>query len=163
EADHLTFSRVDELRSGGRELVPTQNAVEQLREIKDEDELAAVRRAAELTNEMFSGLAELAFVGETERSLAGWIQARFLELGAEAVGFAHVAAGANGALPHGKPGARLITAGTTVVVDAGSVVAGYSSDCTRTFLTGVLPDEIERAYDVCLRAQLAGLEATRAG
>src|SRR5262249_24861202 len=96
EADHLTFSRVDELRSGGRDGVPTQNAVEQLREIKDEDELAAVRRAGELTNEMFSGLAELAFVGETERSLAGWIQARFLELGAESVGFAHVAAGANG-------------------------------------------------------------------
>jgi Xaa-Pro aminopeptidase len=49
------------------------------------------------------------------------------------------------------------------VVDAAAKIDGYNSDCTRTFATGELPDELARSYDVCLEAQLAGLEATRAG
>jgi len=43
------------------------------------------------------------------------------------------------------------------------MVDGYCSDCTRTFATGSLPDELQRAYEVCLDAQLAGLEAVRPG
>ena len=43
------------------------------------------------------------------------------------------------------------------------MVDGYCSDCTRTFATGQLPDELTRAYEVCLEAQLAGLEAVRPG
>jgi Xaa-Pro aminopeptidase len=53
--------------------------------------------------------------------------------------------------------------GETVIVDAGCVVDGYCSDCTRTFATGPLPDELKRAYEVCLDAQLAGLAAVRPG
>jgi Xaa-Pro aminopeptidase len=53
--------------------------------------------------------------------------------------------------------------GETVIVDAGCVVDGYCSDCTRTFASGSLPDELQRAYDVCLDAQLAGLDAVRPG
>jgi Xaa-Pro aminopeptidase len=74
-----------------------------------------------------------------------------------------VAAGPTGATPHGKPGDRTIEAGETVVVDAGAMLDGYCSDCTRTFATGELPEELDRAYRVCLEAQLAGLAAVRAG
>ena len=74
-----------------------------------------------------------------------------------------VAAGPNGAIPHADPGDRAIEPNTTVVIDAGAAVDGYCSDCTRTFATGALPDELQRAYDVCLEGQLAGLEASRAG
>jgi Xaa-Pro aminopeptidase len=74
-----------------------------------------------------------------------------------------VAAGPTGAAAHAKPGDRAVEAGETVVVDAGAVFEGYCSDCTRTFVTGELPDELARAYDVCLEAQLAGLAAVRAG
>jgi Xaa-Pro aminopeptidase len=48
-------------------------------------------------------------------------------------------------------------------VDAGAQRDGYCSDCTRTFATGELPEELERAYRVCLEAQLAGLDAVRPG
>jgi Xaa-Pro aminopeptidase len=50
-----------------------------------------------------------------------------------------------------------------VVVDAAATVDEYNSDCTRTFATGALPGELARSYDVCHEAQLAGLEATKAG
>ena len=58
---------------------------------------------------------------------------------------------------------RRIGAGEAVIVDAGCVVGGYPSDCTRTFATGELADDLAHAYDVCLRGQLAGLEAMRPG
>ena len=50
-----------------------------------------------------------------------------------------------------------------MTIDAGCRVGGYASDCTRTFATGELPDELARAYEVCLAAELAGLEAIGPG
>ena len=85
------------------------------------------------------------------------------ENGAHAVAFAHVGGGPNGALPHGEPSDRVIEPNELVVVDAGAVLDGYHSDCTRTFATGDLPDDLAHAYELCLRGQLAGLEAMRAG
>jgi Xaa-Pro aminopeptidase len=86
------------------------------------------------------------------------------EEGAEALSFpVIVAAGPNAANPHTTPGVRTIGAGETVVVDAGAVVGGYCSDCTRTLATGELPDDLRAAYSVCLEAQLAGLGAVRPG
>jgi Xaa-Pro aminopeptidase len=54
-------------------------------------------------------------------------------------------------------------AGETVVIDAGAMVDGYNADCTRTFATGPLPDELKSAYEATLEGQLAGLEAVRTG
>src|SRR5581483_878160 len=131
---------------------------------KEPGELDAIRRAATITNEAFARLAEQPFVGREERELAWWVESTMRDLGAEDVAFPPiVAAGPNGALPHASPGERRIEAGQTVVVDAAAKVDGYHSDCTRTFATGPLPEELARSYDVCLEAQLAGLEATRPG
>jgi Xaa-Pro aminopeptidase len=164
EADDLSYSGYETLAGGGLELVPRRNLVEELRAVKDEDELRAVRRAAEITSEAYAGLAGEPFVGRTERELAWRMEVLFRELGADRIAFPLiVAAGANGARPHTHPGDRAIEAGETVVVDAGCTVDGYSSDCTRTFATGPLPDELARAYDVCLEAQEAAVGAVRAG
>lgn len=163
EADSLRYSAYETLAEAGLELVPRRGVVEELRAVKDEEELGRIRRAAEITDRMFERLVDEKFVGETEQDVSWRINELFHELGAENVAFAHVAAGANGATPHGHPGDREIEAGTTVVVDVGCVVSGYLSDCTRTFATGPLDGRLKDAYRVCLEAQLAGLEATRAG
>jgi Xaa-Pro aminopeptidase len=57
----------------------------------------------------------------------------------------------------------VVEEGQSIVVDAGAVLDGYCSDCTRTFAAGRLDDDLQDAYDLCLRAQLAGLEAVRPG
>jgi Xaa-Pro aminopeptidase len=74
-----------------------------------------------------------------------------------------VGAGAVGANPHGRPEGVVLAPGTLVVVDWGCVVDGYCSDCTRTFSTGDLPDELERIYEVCLAAQQRAVGGIRAG
>jgi Xaa-Pro aminopeptidase len=164
EADHVSYARWETLGNGGLELVPRRGLVEELRAVKDEAELEAVRNAAALTSEAYARFADERFVGRTERDLAWRLEELFHELGAEAPAFETiVAAGPNGARPHARPGDREIGAGETVVIDAGAKLDGYCADCTRTFATGPLPERLSEAYAVCLEAQLAGLQAVRAG
>jgi Xaa-Pro aminopeptidase len=164
EADDLTYGNWETLSAGGLGLVPRRGLVEALRAVKDETELEAVRQAAALTSEAYARFAEETFVGRTERDLAWRLDELFHELGAEAPAFETiVAAGPNSARPHSRPGDRKVEAGETVVVDSGAKLDGYCSDCTRTFATGALPERLREAYAVCLEAQLAGLEAVRAG
>ena len=164
ESTNLTYRDYEQLRDGGLELVPRMGLVEGLRAVKGEDELEKIRRSAAITNQAYERIAEERFVGRTERELAWRMFEFFHELGAEEEAFdTIVAAGANGAWPHADSGERVIEQGTTVVVDAGAVLDGYCSDCTRTFATGELSDELQRAYDVCREAQLKGLEAARPG
>jgi Xaa-Pro aminopeptidase len=164
EAEYLTYGRWETLSGGGVELVPRRGLVEELRAVKDDAELEAVRRAAALTSEAYARFVEERFVGRTERELAWRLDELFHELGAEAPAFETiVASGSNSARPHARPSDRKVGAGETIVVDAGVRLDGYCSDCTRTFSTGSLPEQLQEAYAVCLEAQLAGLDAVRVG
>ena len=164
EATSLTYERHARLYAGGIELVPTYGLVEELRAVKDDAELDAIRRAAAITSEAFAAFAEERLIGRTERELAWRMEQLQREIGGEAMSFpVVVASGPNAANPHTKPGEREVEAGETMIVDTGCLVDGYASDCTRTFATGTLPVELRRAYEVCLDAQLAGLEAVRPG
>jgi Xaa-Pro aminopeptidase len=164
EAEHLSYAGYETLTAGGVELVPTRGLVEALRRVKEPGEIDAIRRAAALSDRVYEALAAERFSGRTERALAWWVERAFHELGAEGVAFPTiVAAGENGALPHALPGERRIEAGTLVTVDAGCVVDGYCSDCTRTFAVGVPAPALDELYELCLRAQRDGLAAVRAG
>jgi Xaa-Pro aminopeptidase len=135
-----------------------------VRAVKDADELDAVRRSAALLNDVFDRLSRERFTGRTEAEVAWWVERTIRERGAEAISFPPiVGSGPNAALPHHHPDGRVIGPSETVVVDAGAVVDGYCSDCTRTFATGPLSPGLQRAYDVCLDAQLRSLEAVKAG
>jgi Xaa-Pro aminopeptidase len=164
EADHVTYAAWETLRAGRAELVPRRGLVEVLRAVKDESELATIREAAAITTRAYERLAEEPFVGRTERELAWQMELVLREEGAEEMAFAvMVLAGANAARPHATPGDGEVGRGETVIVDAGARLRGYSSDCTRTFATGSLPDRLREAYAVCLDAQLQALRRVRAG
>ena len=164
EADHVTYAGWQTLGANGLALVPTQGVVEALRAVKEPAELDAIRAAAAISDRAFEALARERFTGRTERELA-WTMDRLMhDFGSEGPGFETiVAAGENGSRPHAIPGDRPIEAGTLVTIDASATVGGYRSDCTRTFSTGDLPDELARIYEVCLAAQEAGVAAVRAG
>ena len=164
ESDHMSFGRYETLGAGNAELVPHRGLVETLREIKDENELELVSRAAEITDEAYARLARERFAGRSERELAWQLEVFLHELGSQGVAFEIiVASGPNAALPHARPTDRRVGQRETVIVDAGCTVNGYHSDCTRTFATGDLPVALASAYEVCLRAQQAGLSAVAPG
>ena len=164
EADFVSYAGYEMLCGGAIEPVPRRRLVERLRAIKDDHELAAIKRACEITDRVFDRLVEERFVGRTERDLAWTIEQLFRQEGAEAVAFETiVASGPNSARPHGRATDRQIGRGETVIVDTGCVVAGYASDYTRTFTTGFVEGPIKEAYALVLAAQQAGFDALRAG
>jgi Xaa-Pro aminopeptidase len=164
EEAQLTVAGLRTLTEGGLELVPTAGVVEALRAVKDEEEMVAMRDAAGRSDELFTALASQRFVGRTERELSWWIERFFREGGAEQLSFPPVvASGTAGASPHADPRETVIEPDTLVTVDAGCVVDGYCSDCTRTFATGNPPQRLVDTYELCRQSQLAGLEAVRAG
>jgi Xaa-Pro aminopeptidase len=164
EADDLTYGAWQRLRDGGLELEPTHGLVEALRAVKDEREVAAIRRACEASDGAFAALAHERFTGRSERELAWRMEELLHEHGGQGLSFdTLVAAGPSGASPHSELSDDPIAEGTLVIVDAGCTVDGYCSDCTRTFATGALPEELARAYDTCLEAQLAALAGIRPG
>jgi Xaa-Pro aminopeptidase len=164
EATDLTYARWSTLRGGGLELEPTSGVVERMRTVKAEEELETIRRAAAITTRALEQLSWEPFVGRSERELA-WTLERFVrEGGGDGLAFEiGLGSGPNGAQPHADPGDRMVEPGEFVVVDVGAKLDGYCSDCTRTFATGELHDELARIYALCLEAQEAGLAATRSG
>jgi len=157
------FRRLEELAPDGVELVPAAGLVERLRRSKDEGELAAIAAAAELTDGVYDWIRERGLAGRSEREVARAIEARYRELGAEPSFPPIVAAGENGAIGHHDPSEREIGRRELVVVDTGSVVDGYCSDCTRTLASGPVGEPELEIYELVARAQAAGLEAVRAG
>lgn len=164
EAEFVSYAGYERLRAGSMEPVPRRGLVEALRAVKDDDELAALKEACEITDRVFTRLVEERWVGRTEREVAWTIEQLFHDEGAETVAFdTIVASGPNSARPHGRATDREIERGETVIVDTGCTVRGYASDYTRTFATGPLDEDLRDAYAVVAAAQQAGLEAIRAG
>jgi Xaa-Pro aminopeptidase len=165
--DHLSVAAHAKLAKkvgAGVELVAAAGLVEQLRAVKDPDEVAAMRAAAELSTAAYHSLRERGLTGRTEREAAIQL-VRFMEdSGAEAPSFPPiVAAAGHGASPHAVPRDVEIPKDTLVVVDMGAMVDGYCSDCTRTLATGSPGDDALEIYELVLRAQTESLAATRAG
>ncbi len=156
QLSHASYRKLRRLHAGP--LRDVRQGVTLLRAVKDEEEIAVLRRAAAVTDEGLRRVVARGLVGRTERDVAWDLQAEYHRLGAEGEAFAAiVAAGDHGAQAHALPGERVIRAGELVVVDTGARVDGYCSDITRTYAAGEPSAELRRIYDVVLAAQLAGL------
>ncbi|MET0558457.1 MAG: Xaa-Pro peptidase family protein [Solirubrobacterales bacterium] len=166
EDEQMAVKTLERLRAklaDGIEPVGASGLVERLRRVKDEVELAAIREASKLADEVWLWSIERGLAGRSERDVARAAEARIRELGGDPSFPAIVAAGPNGALPHAEPGEREIGRGELVVFDMGAQLDGYCSDGTRTYATGELDEEAATVYETVLRAQLAALEAIEPG
>jgi Xaa-Pro aminopeptidase len=164
EADALTYANYEFLREGGIELVPRRGLVESLRAVKEPQEVDAIRRATEVTNQTYERLAREQFEGRTEKELAWRMEQLFHDCGADGLAFpVDIAAGPTAASPHAVPGDRVVQESELVLIDAGALVDGYCSDCTRTFAVGDVSESLREVYELVRHAQQAGLDAVRAG
>ena len=148
----------------GLAFVRLERPVERQRVVKDDEELACLRRACELTDAAFADVLPTIRPGRTEREIARALERRMIEHGAEALAFESiVAAGENGAIGHHHPTDRPVAAGDLVTMDFGARYAGYHADMTRTIAVGEPADWQREMYDLVARAQRAGREALASG
>jgi Xaa-Pro aminopeptidase len=146
------------------ELVPAAGVVEEERAVKEPGEIATLRAAAELVDDLYAWVLERGLVGRAEREVAIALEHEMRLRGASGPSFPSiVAAGEHGALPHAQPRDAPIPRDTLVTIDIGARLDGYCSDCTRTYATGALPDDLAAAYALVLEAQTAALEAVAPG
>lgn len=147
------------------ELVPTERLVEDLRRVKDPEELAWIARAQEAADAAFEeavlgGLRE----GLTERELALALEVAMRRAGAEDRGFEPIVAfGEQAAEPHHDPTDRPLARGDVVKVDFGAACGGYRSDMTRTVALGDPPARLREIHALVAAAQAAGVAAVRPG
>jgi Xaa-Pro aminopeptidase len=146
------------------ELVPAGGLVEAERAVKEPGEVERIRVAAGLVDDIYAWLFETGLVGRTEREVALALEEEMRRRGARAPSFPSIIASAeHGALPHAEPRDVEIAPNVLVTLDIGAEVDGYCSDCTRTWATGQIEDDLAEMYDLVLRAQMAALGAVRAG
>ncbi len=148
-----------------RSIVPSAIRVEELRQIKDEDELSAIRRACQIADEALNYVLPKLGSKPTEIEFAAELEFRMRMLGADGPSFdTIVASGPNSAMPHARPTERKIVEGDSVVIDFGAVWDGYHSDCTRTYHIGDTPtSKFKQIYDSVLASQLSGSALVMAG
>jgi len=168
QADHLTYAGYQALQQAlGWEngaLKPASGLVGGLREVKDEAELACIRKAAVVADRTMERAYELARPGLTERQLKAELEHYMLELGAEGPSFDMILAGGeHSALPHAPVTDRALQAGDLLTIDLGAVVDGYCSDLTRTVAIVSCDDQRREIYKLVYRAQIASIEAIRPG
>jgi Xaa-Pro aminopeptidase len=165
EAHEMTVERhVALAEDGALDLVPLGRAVEDLRVIKDEEEIALLARACAITAAAFDQVVARIRPDMTERQLATLIERAMVDAGAEKPAFdTIVASGPNGAIPHHAPGDRALARGDMITIDCGARYGGYHADMTRTVVLGPPAAWQKELYALVAAAQRAGIEAAAPG
>ncbi|MGH3371908.1 MAG: M24 family metallopeptidase [Nocardioidaceae bacterium] len=166
EAGHVTISGLDRLTDQleGWELISTSGWVEDLRRVKEPEELALMQTAAEMADAGLAFILERVEPGRTERELALDLEFQMRRAGADDVSFGPiVAAGERSALPHAHPTDRVVEKGEFLLIDLGCVYHGYCSDLTRTVVVGPPSERQREVYEAVAEAQRRGVDSVRAG
>lgn len=169
ESEHTSLKQhrelVERLIDEAHELpvVPIDGSVEDQRVVKDESELAVLREAVRLADDVMAAAGETVAAGMTERDLSLELESLIRASGDGPSFPTIVAGGPNAAMAHHSPGMRPIGTGEPVIVDLGVRLDGYCSDITRTFTAGSADARFNEIYAIVLEAQAATEAGTRAG
>ena len=142
---------------------PASPVIGRLRARKDEDELAALRRAGRGADETFRQIRGMGFLGRREEEVAADLADLLVRNGHTRADFTIVASGPNSASPHHEPTGRTMLPRDAVVLDFGGELGGYYSDTTRTVVVGEAPAGFEEVYRVVQEAQEAAFRAVGPG
>jgi Xaa-Pro aminopeptidase len=138
--------------------LPTEGVIEQLRSIKDSQELEALQRAIDISDKAMENITPSIQVGQTEKEVAWKLEREMRELGADSMSFEIiVATGSNGAMPHHRPTTQILKPGDPLVIDMGAKFDGYCSDITRTICVGETDERFQNIYNLVLGAQLTAI------
>jgi Xaa-Pro aminopeptidase len=140
-------------------LIPTTSIVEQLRSVKEPEELVYIKKAVELTDAVFKQAKSAIHPGMMEKEAAWEIEKDLRQKDSEGIPFEIiVASGSNSSLPHARPTEKIICSGEPVLIDMGARINGYCSDFSRTIFLGKPNKTFSDIYDVVLKAQITAIE-----
>ncbi len=146
------------------ELVPLSGVVEEMRVVKEPDEVEALRRSAKLMGNVLDRVIRELEPGHIERDVAWRIETLIREQGADEAAFPPiVASGPNSALPHAIPTNRALEEREPIILDVGAKLEGYCSDMTRTVFLGEPSEDFKEIYATVREAQISALRSVKPG
>lgn len=168
EASHLVhktaFSMLESLNESGLKLVSAPKLTEEIRMIKNKEEVENIQKAAIIADNALANVSANLKEGMAEKEIAWWLEMHMRSNGSETLPFdIIVGSGPNGALPHATPTDRKIRAGEPIVIDMGARFNGYASDITRTLYLGKPDEMFLKIYRTVLKAQLTAISNIKPG
>lgn len=165
ESMNLPFEIANRLASriGNTKLIPSKNAIETIRAVKDESEIRAIKKSVRLAKKVLEKAVRSARPGRTEVSIANHIEGWFVEHGARISFEPIVAAGNNAAMPHARPGRAKIRKNDFVMIDLGAKLDSYNSDITRMAMLGRQSPRFREMYDIVDEARKRAIAKIRPG
>ncbi len=148
----------------GVELVPMDHIIEEIRTIKEPEEITAIMKAIRIATDAFTEILGEIAPGRTEKEVANDLDYAMRRLGADCPSFQTiVASGYRAALPHAEPSDKKITSGEAVIIDFGAQVDGYCSDETCTVIAGEPDEKIREIYTIVDDARKLALKSVKTG
>lgn len=137
------------------------------REIKDRYEIATLKKASKLIDQLYELCAKRIIKGQRESELQAILMSYAMEHEMFSTGYRStlnpliIAGGPNGALPHAQVTKRKFRNGDLIVIDLTLRYKGYVSDATRTFALGKINDQAKEVYEIVKESQRKGLKTVR--
>lgn len=146
------------------EIKPVPDYVKMQRQIKDGDEVKALKKAFSIADKAFATLIKEIQPGMSEIEIAARLEFHMKCLGSESPSFSTIiASGANSSCPHAQPTSRKLKKGEMIKIDFGAVFGGYHSDMTRTLFIGPATEKFKEIYEIVLTAQQMAINALKPG
>jgi Xaa-Pro dipeptidase len=163
--DSLPFLSLDRISKAAprASFLRTTDLIMALRLVKDEEELASMKKAGRIVEKGIAAGIESTRVGVTEERIAFEIERKIRELGGEKVPFNAVLAGRNAALPHGESSDTVVQKGDCVLMDVSATYEGYYADLTRTVFVGEVSAKAKEVYATVRQAQEAAISSAGPG
>ncbi|GAA0606153.1 Xaa-Pro dipeptidase [Virgibacillus siamensis] len=163
EENHVTYGMFKQFTEHiNAELVPTTGVIENFRMVKSEDEINAIKKAADIADETFSRITDYIRPGITEMDVNHELENTIRKLGAASSAFdIIVASGFRSALPHGVASDKVIEKGDMVTLDFGAYYEGYRSDITRTVAVGKPDEKLKEIYSIVQEALSQGAKGLK--
>lgn len=168
EKSYLTLETLENIKQNGTGVTSFHDIgtlIDEMRMIKDDDELEAIATASQLTDNILKKVMVVITTGITEKEIKFELLRNIAQIeGSTGEAFSiQVSSGPNSSKPHGVTGNRKLIKGDAVVIDFGINFKHYKSDMTRTFLIGKPNHEMEAIYQVVREAQQKAIDIIEPG
>jgi Xaa-Pro dipeptidase len=166
EKEHVIYERIEKINEvfDTPDLISVEEKLQELRILKDEQEINLMKEAAKLADFGVEIGVEAIKEGITELEILATIEYELKKKGILEMSFSTmVLTGEKTAAPHGKPGLTMIRKGDLILFDLGVVFNGYCSDITRTVALGEVNEKQREIYQTVLDAEVAALNMCKPG
>jgi Xaa-Pro aminopeptidase len=157
------FRRLRECCPRNTKLVPSTGLVEELRVVKEEGEVDAIRQCLKLHFKAIDLMKKVVKPGVTERDVALKLE-QFVKSNRAGFSFPPIiASGPNSCFPHARVTDRVIKNNEPVLLDFGIDINGYKSDLTRNFFLGRIAPRYKQVLEAVTLAQRESINLIKPG